>query len=434
MEYIVFLFEEALRFLADLTWVRFLEVYWPFLIFDCGRYLLADFCTLSLTLWKKADARETAFTAQLRHDPPLVTVIVPAHNEAHSLAGTIASLVEQTHGHLEIIVVDDGSTDGTLALARRLVSGEPRLTVLHNDQRTGKFSVQNLALSFSRGEYVVILDGDSLLQRDAIFQALKKFADPRVGAVSCNLRGKNAAQNVITRLQDLEYLTSISTGRISQAWWGTLSIVSGGFGVFRRQVFDQVGGYDVHTGEDTDFTIKVRKYGWKVAFAPRSLCLTELPGSVWNLVRQRFRWDNCLINITVRKHKSLYNPFQAGFTWNNFLAGMDNWFFQGLLNLIIIIYPIYLYVIFQELVLVILVSVYLVYLGFALCQYLVALTISHQKREDLRLLPFIPLFPLYQNLFLRVVRLLAHLGEVFFRYTYRVPYIPPWVGQRTDQW
>jgi len=434
MDYLFHLLEAALRFLAYLSWERFFAVFWPFLIFDCGRYLLADFLVLSRWIWKTGHEGEEAFALRLRTEQPLVSVIIPAYNEERVIAKTLQSVLEQSYPHLEIFVVDDGSTDQTGARVQALAAEEPRLTLFRNEQRVGKFSGQNLALNFTRGDYVFILDADSTLAREAFFEALKKFADPLVGAVSCNLRVRNQGDSLITSLQDLEYLASISLGRISQAWAGTLSIVSGGFGAFRRAVFEEVGGYDVHTGEDTDLTLKIRQAGWKITFAPRSLCLTEVPRTLWGLIKQRFRWDNCLINITIRKHRGMFNPFRANFTWKNLLGGLDNTLFQGVLNFVFVIYPIYIYLIFKEMTLVVLVSVYLVYLGFSFFQYFVGLAVSENRARDRKLLPFVPLFPLYHNFLLRVVRLLAHLGEILFRYTYRVPYIPPWVGRGADRW
>jgi poly-beta-1,6-N-acetyl-D-glucosamine synthase len=434
MDYFEKLLSEAIIFLLYISWDRFFELFWPFIIFDCGRYVTADFMVFTRAIFSSPNLLEEEFGSRLFEQCPLISVIIPAHNEEMTIEFTIKSVLEQNLINLQVIVVDDGSIDKTNQICGRLASREPRLNILRNDQRVGKFSAQNLALNFCRGEYVIILDSDSSLQKDAFFEAIKKFHDPDVGAVSCNLRARNYRKNVITRLQDFEYLTSISLGRISQAWWGTLFIVSGGYGVFRREALENVGGYDVHTGEDGDVTIKIRKAGWKIAFAPRSLCLTNVPDSVSGLIRQRLRWDNCLINIPVRKHNNIYNPFNAGFTWSNFFGGIDNVFFQAFLNFVFFLYPIYIYLIFNEMVSVVLVSVYLVYLIFSSVQYIIAFILSDRKRDDIGLILYLPLVPLYQNFLLRPVRLFAHIGEILFKYTYKVSYIPPWVGKGTIHW
>lgn len=426
--------EAALRFLQHLSWWQFWTIFWPFLLFDCGRYLMADLAVLVRSLVVREDPAEEAFLTQQEAEGALVSCIIPAHNEGANLGRTLASVAEQSYPHLEILVVDDGSTDGTYEVARRWQEKDPRVRVFRNEQRTGKASAQNLALNFARGEYVVVLDADSSLSRTSVAEALKKFADPMVGAVSCNLRAQNAHATVLTALQDLEYLITISMGRIAQAWWGTLFIVSGGFGVMRRAALAQVGGFDVHTCEDLDITIKLREKGWRIAFAPRTLCLTEVPTTVRGLIRQRLRWDNSLVSLVLRKYRNLYDLNAANFSFRSLMGAMDMILFQLVQNLAFVLYPFYVYYLFREATLVVLVAVYLVYVGFSLSQFATAWALSDRKQLDLPLLLYVPLFPLYHNFLLRPVRLAAHIGEWLFTYTYRVRYIPPWVGKRTIHW
>ena len=434
MDFLFTLAEDALRFLANLSWPQFLAVFWPFLLFDCGRYLLADVLVFAKSLFSREEQGEAAFWERLTAAPPLVSVIIPAHNEAATLGHTLQSVLEQSHPHLEVLVVDDGSTDGTARVARRWQQQDPRVQVFRNEQRTGKASAQNLALHFARGEFVVVLDADSTLSRTSLAEALKKFADPRVGAVSCNLRVRNARAGLLTALQDLEYLITISVGRIAQARWGTLFIVSGGFGVMRREAVLEVGGFDVHTCEDMDLTIKLRERGWRIAFAPRTLCLTEVPDTLLGLIRQRLRWDNALISLVLRKYRNLFDLQAANFSFRSLMGAVDLILFQLVQNLAFVLYPFYLYYLFREATLVVLVAVYLVYVLFSLAQFATAWALSEQKGTDLRLLVYVPLFPLYNNFLLRPVRLVAHVGEWLFKYTYRVRYIPPWVGKRTIHW
>ncbi len=434
MEFLFSLAEDALRFLAHLDRWQFWAIFWPFLVFDCGRYLMADLAVLCRSLLVREDPGEEACLERFMAAGTPVSVIIPAHNEAANLGRTLASVLEQSYPHLEVLVVDDGSTDDTLAVARRWQEQDSRVRVFRNEQRTGKASAQNLALNFAKGEFVVILDADSSLSRTSVAEALKKFADPRVGAVSCNLRAQNPHATVLTALQDLEYLISISVGRIAQAWWGTLFIVSGGFGVMRRAALAQVGGFDVHTCEDLDITIKLREKGWRIAFAPRTLCLTEVPATLRGLIRQRLRWDNSLISLVLRKYRNLYDLSAANFSLKSLMGAIDMILFQLVQNLAFVLYPFYLYYLFREATLVVLAAVYMVYVLFSLTQFATAWALSERRRLDLPLLLYVPLFPLYSNFLLRPVRLAAHVGEWLFTYTYRVRYIPPWVGKRTIHW
>lgn len=151
MESLFSLAEAALRFLSHLSWWRFWTIFWPFLLFDCGRYLMADLAVLLRSLVAREDPAEEGFLGRLASEGVLVSVIIPAHNEAATLGQTLASVLEQSYPRVEILVVDDGSTDGTYEVARRWQERDRRVRVFRNEQRTGKPSAQNLALNFARG-------------------------------------------------------------------------------------------------------------------------------------------------------------------------------------------------------------------------------------------------------------------------------------------
>lgn len=433
MDSIFYYLEEAVRFLSIISWEEFFAIFWPFLLFDCSRYLIPN--TIMLIRGRRADSpEEEAFGRSLMENQPLVSVVIPGYNEARAIGRTIASIQEQTYTNVEIIVVDDGSTDGMFEVCRRLAQTEPRLRPFRMAERMGKYSGVNFALQLCRGEYLILIDADCSFHRNAFEEILKKFADPEIGAVSGNLRVRNSRTNLITALQDLEYLITISVGRITQSWWNILFIVSGGFGAYRRGVLEQFGGCDVTPSEDFDNTIKARKLGWKIGFARKALCLTDAPASVFNLIKQRLRWDDTFVSITIRKHKSIYNPFNAGFTWSNFLGGLDFIIFDFLFNVIFLFYPFYVYFLFNEYVLVILISVYLFYLGYIFLLYLIGFALSENRKTDLSLIWYIPLMPFYYNCLIRPVRIMSHFGELLFRYIYRVPHIPARVGKGTIHW
>lgn len=422
------------NFLSIISWEEFLAIFWPFLVVDCGRYLIPNAIMLLRIKFLPEPPEEEAFGRYLLEAQPLVSVVIPGYNEAKTISKTIFSVQEQNYQNLEIIVVDDGSTDGMFAICQELARTEPRLRPYRLEERTGKPSALNFGINFCRGEFLIHIDADCSLNRDAFWEILKKFANPEVGAVSGNLRVRNRSTNLITALQDLEYIYSISVGRITQEWFNTLFIVSGGFGAYRAGVQEQFGGSDVTPSEDFDNTVKTRKLGWKIGFARKSMCLTDAPDTVFNLIRQRLRWEDTFISITIRKHKSIYNPFDASFTWSNFLGGLDFILFDFLLNVSFLIYPFYVYFLFNEYVMVILVTVYLFYLGYSLLLFLIGVALSETKKSDLALLWYIPLMPFYYNFLIRPVRLMAHFGEILFRFIYRVHYIPVRVNRGTIHW
>jgi len=433
VDYFFHLIGEALKFLFNLNWTQLLRIYWHALIFDFGRYVIPDLILLPFILFSK-NPQEEAFRDTLLEKRPLVSVIIPAHNEEQTILATITSVLEQSYTNLQIIIVDDGSTDNTYNICIPLVKLESRLSLYRLEERCGKASVADYAMNFCRGEYIIITDSDSSFNRDAFLEALVKFSDPKVGAVAGNLRVRNQRATLLTNLQDLEYLLSISFGRIILSWWNILFIVSGAFGVFKKETLEQFGGWDVGPGEDADLTIKSRKSGWKVAFAPRATCFTKVPDNVWGFIRQRLRWNRSLVRLSIRKHINIFNFFNSNFSWPNFIGGIDKIFFQGLLSLSFVIYLIYIFYYFYEFSLIILISAYFLYILAGFLEYLAAFLISDQKKADWVLALYVPLFPLYLGLFERFIRVVAYLDEFCFRRSYKDSFIPARVGKGTIYW
>ena len=151
-------------------------------------------------------------------------------------------------------------------------------------QRGGKSASVNLAIGAARGEIVVIADIDTTFDRDAVAIVLEYFADPTVGAVSGNLGVRNTSTNVITRQQAIEYAIGLALGRRIADALGILTIVSGAFGAFRRDALESVGRQDVEVGEDADLTMKLRRAGWRIRFAPDARALTDVPDKVSVLI------------------------------------------------------------------------------------------------------------------------------------------------------
>lgn len=236
-----------------------LRIFWAFFFLEMPRYLVTDVAVLAAAWLRPPRPRP-------RRDDVLVSAIVPAHNEADTIHHTIRSLREQDHPNLEIIVVDDGSTDSTPAICEALAArGEIRF--LRFPERQGKSAALNQGIRASRGEILLFMDSDSTLDRDAVSAMLAYFRDPAVGAVSGNLGVRNPNENLLTRAQTIEYAINITVGRRFKAMAGILSIVPGALGAFRRELVERVGGHEPGPGNDSDLTIRVRKLGWQVAFA-----------------------------------------------------------------------------------------------------------------------------------------------------------------------
>ena len=214
------------------------------------------------------------------------SVIVPAYNESAGIEATVRSLVSSDHP-VEIIVVDDGSTDGTAGIVEAL--GLPGVQVIRQFN-AGKPAALNTGLAVSSHPLVVMLDGDTVFEPDAVRLLLQPFADPAVGAVSGNAKVANRG-GLLGRWQHIEYVVGFNLDRRLFDLGECMPTVPGAIGAFRREALDHVGGVsDVTLAEDTDLTMALCRDGWRVVYEERAKAWTEAPASLGALWRQRYRW------------------------------------------------------------------------------------------------------------------------------------------------
>lgn len=240
---------------------------------------------------------------------PLVSIIVPAFNEAKVIESAMRSLAALDYPHLELVVVDDGSTDGTyrraLAEAARLPGIAVRVVTQPNQ---GKARALNRGIAEARGDLVLCVDGDSVLAPQSLRRAVRHFADPHVGAVAGNVKVVNRV-NLLTWLQALEYVEGLNMVRRAQAFFGLVNIVPGPLGLFRREAVRQVGGYPADTyAEDCDLTLSLLERGWKLAYEPDAVSLTEAPERLGPLFKQRYRWTRGMIQALRKRKRLLFAP------------------------------------------------------------------------------------------------------------------------------
>ncbi|MCB7129504.1 MAG: glycosyltransferase, partial [Candidatus Brocadiales bacterium] len=300
------------------------------------------------------------------------------------------------------------------------------------EERAGKSAALNHALRYARGEYIVFIDADTTFDRDAIFNVIKNFADPKVGAVAGNLRPRNAKRTLLTRLQQIEYLFTIDVGRRIRANFGILPIVSGAFGGFRRELVEQVGGHEPGPGNDSDLTIRIRKLGYKIVFAPDAVCLTNVPDKLYNLLRQRMRWNRNLVKTRIMKHKNVFNPFSKNFMIRTTLSFMDTIFFHVVLAVLSLVYLIDLSVNYRQIMIFILVVNYLAYF-LAECLELIIAAILTRSWSNLGLFLYLPVYNPYK-IMLKIFRVVAYFQELVFRYSYHDPFAPYKVRERMIRW
>ena len=259
---------------------------------------------------------------------PRVAIIVPVYNEEAVVESAVRSLLELDYPEIDVIVVDDGSTDRTLQRASTLAGryGESTVRVLHK-ANGGKASALNVGIAAAHAELVLCMDGDSRLSPDTLRYAVRHFTDPRVGAVAGNVKVVNR-DNLWTRLQALEYIEGLNMARRAQGFLHAVNIIPGPIGVFRRELLVALGGYHDDTfAEDADITVRILTEGWHIVYEDRAVAYTEAPERYLDLVKQRYRWTRGILQ-TLRKHAWSVTTMRNGGAARLSLASMT---FEALL-------------------------------------------------------------------------------------------------------
>jgi cellulose synthase/poly-beta-1,6-N-acetylglucosamine synthase-like glycosyltransferase/peptidoglycan/xylan/chitin deacetylase (PgdA/CDA1 family) len=252
---------------------------------------------------------------EVKADPaytPGVSILVPAYNERVGIERSVRSLAGLRYGgELEVIVVDDGSTDRTAAIVRSLidegnarssdspalagsdgvppVGGLERVRLLRQ-ANAGKAAALNRALSIARHEIIVTVDADTVFEPGTLALLVQRFREPRVGAISGNTKVGNR-RGLIGRWQHIEYVMGFNLDRRMYEVLGSTPTVPGAIGAFRRRALADIGGVSGATlAEDTDVTLDIGRAGWQVVYESRARAWTEAPSTIRGLYRQRSRW------------------------------------------------------------------------------------------------------------------------------------------------
>ncbi|HRI45683.1 MAG TPA: glycosyltransferase [Ignavibacteriaceae bacterium] len=244
---------------------------------------------------------------------PFVSIIVPVYNEGKVIRESINSLLKLDYSNYEIIIVNDGSKDDTLEVAKTLVGlqqgryGDVKVSLI-NKPNGGKAKALNAGIHFSKAEIVLCMDGDSQLSEDSIRMAVRHFSDPEIGAVAGNVKVMNR-KKLFTDLQALEYIEGLNMARAAQSFMKLVNIIPGPIGLFRKRAIEDAGYYSSDTfAEDADLTLKILAHNWKIYYEPRAISYTEAPEKLQQLLKQRYRWTRGILQA-IRKHKKiLVNP------------------------------------------------------------------------------------------------------------------------------
>lgn len=244
---------------------------------------------------------------------PMITLVVPAYNEGLVIQPAVRSLLSLDYPNYEILVVDDGSTDDTyekaLAVARESATVPVRVISKRNG---GKADALNTGMTHARGEFILNMDGDTKLSKNALRVCIRHFDNPRIGAVAGNVKVLNR-ENVWSKIQALEYVEGLAMARKAQSFLRTVIIIPGPLGMFRKTVLQQAGGYDHDTfAEDCDLTLKLLMRGWQIAYEPAAIAWVETPSRLLDLLKQRYRWTRGILQATRKHSAALWKPRKAG--------------------------------------------------------------------------------------------------------------------------
>lgn len=289
---------------------------------------------------------------KIGRDTPRVSILAPAFNEAATVVDCTRALLRQNHSNYEVIVINDGSNDDTLAYLRAAFKLEPaerecsdRLQFAHirgiyhapgpvplwviDKANGGKADALNAGIAYASGELFCAIDADSLLESDALIRTSQPFIDNTdtvavAGTVrvanGCRLREGAVAEAGLPRrflplIQSLEYLRAFLVARFALSELGALMIVSGAFGMFDRSRVVDVGGYDPRTvGEDAELIVRLHRDGRDgeraaaVRFIPEPVCWTQVPERLSDLASQRRRWQRGALETLWRHRDAALRP------------------------------------------------------------------------------------------------------------------------------
>ncbi|MDL2081362.1 glycosyltransferase [Streptomyces sp. GXMU-J15] len=227
---------------------------------------------------------------RFRWGPPVtepVSVLVPAYNEAKCIENTVRSLMASEHP-IEVLVIDDGSTDGTARIVEAM--NLPNVRVIRQ-LNAGKPAALNRGVANARYDIVVMMDGDTVFEPATVRELVQPFGDPSVGAVAGNAKVGNR-DSLIGAWQHIEYVMGFNLDRRMYDMLRCMPTIPGAVGAFRRTALERVGGMSDDTlAEDTDITMAMHRDGWRVVYAENARAWTEAPETVQQLWSQRYRWS-----------------------------------------------------------------------------------------------------------------------------------------------
>ena len=302
---------------------------------------------------RKAHGSEERIGLLRTRSMPAISILVPVYNESQGVRDSVRSMLALEYSRHEVIVINDGSTDDTLEILKeefdlteseRVVSlpiqtkeiraiyesRAPIPLIVIDKYNGGKADALNAGINISRAPLIASVDADSILEPDALLSAVMPFVETpnktvATGGMVRIINGCRISKSVVSqigapdfllaRFQTLEYLRAFLGGRIAFSFMNCLLLVSGAFGLFRKDVVTEVGGFASDSiGEDMELIVRIHKHlrekgvEYRIEFCPEPVCWTEVPSDLGTLYRQRNRWQRGTIDTLWRHREMLFNP------------------------------------------------------------------------------------------------------------------------------
>ena len=242
---------------------------------------------------------------------PSVAIIVPCWNEEHTLAQTTESLLalDYSANKLHIILVNDGSTDGTAQVMERF-AGNPQVTVIHK-KNGGKHTALNVGIAATNAEIVGCLDADSFVEPDALREIIPSFTSDRVAATTAAM-SVDRPKNILQHMQNAEYIFGIVM-RHAFAGFNGIYVTPGPFSFYRREVIEKLGGFrHGHHTEDMEMALRLQREGYVIENAPRARVYTKAPRTLLGLIAQRTRWTTGFLRNVLIDYRELIGNHRRG--------------------------------------------------------------------------------------------------------------------------
>ncbi len=288
--------------------------------------------------------RESKDQDMVFKESPLASVLIPCHNESRCIRETIHYFEKQEYPNFEIIAIDDGSTDDTLSILKEMQNNNPRLRVVELTSNQGKGRALTVGAIAARGEYLICIDADALLDPKAIGYLLWHLLNfPRVGAVTGNPRVRNRT-SILGKLQVGEFSSIVGMIKRTQRVLGKVYTVSGVAAAFRKTALLSVGfwSHDMMT-EDVDISWKLQLKFWDVRYEPKALCWILMPETLRGLWRQRLRWSQGDSEVLRKYFHSMFD-WKQRCIWPIYAEYVVSVFWSYMLLLTFLIYFISLFV------------------------------------------------------------------------------------------